>query len=213
MKTPSQKSIWDAIAPEWYEFKKIPSELSKKFLKKCSGKVLDLGSVSGRHLLKFKKEIELKTKNKFPKRKMYLIDFSKEMLKLAKEKAQKKKISAEFIQSNLSKLPFENNFFDYAICTHSLYCIPNKKSREKAVQERYRVLKFKAKTIISMWDKNSKRFIKRPKEIFINWQNKGKRYYYLFDEKEIYNLFKSRGFKIIWKDKPREMIVFVVEKI
>jgi len=51
----SQKQIWNKIAPEWHEYKTIPAEHTIKFLKKKSGKVLDLGSGSGRHLMKIKK--------------------------------------------------------------------------------------------------------------------------------------------------------------
>lgn len=200
MKTQNQQKVWDAIACEWHEFKKIPSELSKNFLKKCSGKVLDLGSGSGRHLTKIKKG------------KMYLVDFSREMLKLAEQKAKQKNIPAEFTQSDLSKLPFEDNFFDYCIFTHSLYCIPNKKLREKAVQELYRVMKPNAKILVSVWNKNSKRFIKKQKEIFVNWRNKGKRYYYLFEEKEIQDLFKKTGFKIIEDIKSEVNITFIAQK-
>ena len=51
----SQQKVWDNIAKEWHEFKKIPSKFSEEFLKKSIGKVLDLGSGSGRHLTKIKK--------------------------------------------------------------------------------------------------------------------------------------------------------------
>ena len=84
MKTPNQEQVWDNIAEEWHEFKQIPSERSRKFLEKCEGNVLDLGSGSGRYLIKTKKA------------KLYLIDFSQKMLDLARQKAEKQKIKAEF---------------------------------------------------------------------------------------------------------------------
>ena len=73
----SQQQVWNAIAEEWNSYKEIPSELSKNFLNSCSGKVLDLGSGSGRHLTKIKNG------------KMYLVDFSEKMIELAEKKAKK----------------------------------------------------------------------------------------------------------------------------
>jgi len=197
----NQEEVWNKIAPEWYEFKKTPAEHVIKFLKNTSGKVLDLGSGAGRHLAKVKNG------------KMYLTDFSSEMIKLAKKRAKEKKIEAEFFVSPLSSLPFEDNFFDYSICISALHCIEGEKNRKKSVEELFRVLKPNSKALIGVWNIKSKRFKNAPKEKFIKWQDKGKRYYYLYDEKEVHNLFKSVGFKIISSHNSEMMINFIVEKI
>ena len=197
----SQKQIWNKIAPEWHEYKTIPAEHTIKFLKKTSGKVLDLGSGSGRHLVNIKNG------------KIYLIDFSKEMLKLAEKKAKKEKINAEFKQANIWEIPYENEFFDFAICISALHCVEGEQKREKAVKELYRVLKPKAKAEIGVWNIKSKRFKNiKGKEKYVGWTDKGKRYYYLYDEKEIHDLFKKIGFKIISTHNSEMMINFVVEK-
>ncbi len=191
-----QKKLWDNIAPEWTKFKTRPIEHTKEFLKKQTGNVLDLGSGAGRHLQKIKNG------------KMYLVDFSKEMIKHAKEK----NIDAKFFISDITKLPFENNFFDAAICISSLHCIETKQKRKQATQELYRVLKPNAKAFIGVWNKNSKRFKNAEKEKYIDWKGMGKRYYYLYDEKEIHDLFKKIGFKIISTHNSEMMINFIVEK-
>jgi len=196
----SQQQIWDNIAQEWYEFKTKPAEHTLEFLKDKTGKILDFGSGSGRNLKKIKDG------------KMYLVDFSEKMIKFAKQKAKKNKIDAEFFISNLTKLPFSDNFFDFAIAVASLHCIKGQKNREKAIKELFRVLKPNAQAEITVWNKESKTFKNAPKEKYISWRNKGKRYYYLFDEKEIHNLFKSIGFKIKKKFEPRRKILFIVEK-
>jgi ubiquinone/menaquinone biosynthesis C-methylase UbiE len=196
----NQKEVWDNIAEEWDKFKQIPSEFSKEFLNKCTGNVLDLGSGSGRHL------------TKIPKGEMYLVDFSDKMIEFAKNKAKKIKIQAEFSVANLKKLPFENNFFDYSICISALHCI-SPKDHKKAVKEIYRVMKPHSKSLIGVWNFNSKRFNqKQGKEKLIKWTDKGERYYYLFTEDEVHNLFKNAGFKIISSHNSEMMINFIVEK-
>ncbi|MBI2056994.1 class I SAM-dependent methyltransferase [Candidatus Pacearchaeota archaeon] len=195
-----QQQIWNAIASEWHEYKTIPAEHTIKFLKKTSGKVLDLGSGSGRHLVRIKSG------------KMFLVDFSKEMLKLAEKKAKKEKINAEFKQANIWEIPYENEFFDYAICISALHCVETPEKRKKSVEELYRVLKKGGKAEIGVWNIKSKRFKNSPKEKYVGWTDKGKRYYYLYDEKEVHNLFKKIGFKIISTHNSEMMINFVVGK-
>jgi ubiquinone/menaquinone biosynthesis C-methylase UbiE len=199
--TKNQQQVWDNIAKEWHEFKEIPSEFSKEFLSKCTGNVLDLGSGSGRHLTNIKDG------------KMYLVDFSKEMIELAKKKASKMKIPAEFSVADISKkLPFQDNFFDYSISISSIHCLPPK-SHKKAVEELYRVMKSHSKSLIGVWNFNSKRFNqKQGKEKLIKWTDKGERYYYLFEEEEIHKIFKSAGFKILSIHNSEMMINFIVEK-
>jgi ubiquinone/menaquinone biosynthesis C-methylase UbiE len=196
----NQKEVWDNIAEEWDKFKQIPSEFSKDFLKKSAGNVLDLGSGSGRHLTKIKNG------------KMYLVDFSDKMIELAKKKAKKLKVQAEFNVANLTKLPFEENFFDYSICISALHCTAPK-DHKKAVKEIYRVMKPHSKSLIGVWNFNSKRFNqKQGKEKLIKWTDKGERYYYLFTEDEVHDLFKKAGFKILSSHNSEMMINFIVEK-
>ncbi|MBU2053051.1 MAG: class I SAM-dependent methyltransferase [Nanoarchaeota archaeon] len=196
----NQKQVWNNIAPEWFEFRQEPSWSAREFLKKQKGKIIDLGSGAGRHLMKIKNS------------KMYLIDFSPKMIKLAKKKAKEQNIDAEFKVSPMHKIPYENDFFDAGICFDSLHCIESEKQREQAVKELFRVLKPKAQALISVWNKGSKRFKNAPKEKLVGWRDKGKRYYYLYDEKEIYDLFKKVGFKIKKKISHNLKVEFIVEK-
>ena len=134
------------------------------------------------------------------------------MLKLAREKSKKLNIPAEFRQAKLSELPFNNDFFDFAICISALHCVEKEENRKKAIEELYRVLKKTGKAEIGVWNKNSKRFKNSPKNKYVNWRDKGKRYYYLYNENEIHDLFKSVGFKILSTHNSEMMINFIVEK-
>lgn len=195
-----QQKVWNNIAEEWSEFKTEPIYHVVDFLKKQKGNVLDLGSGAGRHLMKIKNG------------KMYLVDFSEKMIELAKEKAKKENIDAEFAVSDLTKLPYEDNFFDGAICSSTLQCVEGEKNREKVVKELFRVLKPGAQIEIGVWDIKSKRFKNAPKEKYVGWRDKGKRYYYLYEEKEVLSLFKKVGFKIKEKIPSYVSIIFVAEK-
>jgi len=206
MKTPSQKSVWDKIAPEWYEFKTKPAEHTLEFLKDKTGNVLDLGSGAGRHLIKIKKG------------KMYLADFSKKMIEFAKKRAEEKKIPAEFFVADLTKLPFENNFFDSAICIALLHCVEGESTRKKVIEELFRVLKHKGKALISVWNTNHPAFkrFKNKKEILLAWttgknkENRNLRYYYFYNEDEFLEDLKKTGFKILDLRDSKENTGYIV---
>ncbi len=199
----NQKEVWDNIACEWHKFKLYPSASATEFLDKSKGKILDFGSGSGRNLLGLKK---LKNKE------LYLVDFSKKMLRNAKERAKKIGIKMYTKVSELEKTDFPNNFFDAAICVAALHCIETKEKREDAIKELFRILKPNAKLEIEVWDKNSKRYKKAPKEKFIAWKDKGKRYYYFYEERELQEILEKVGFKIIERIPHKANIIFIVKK-
>lgn len=203
MKTPNQQQVWNAIAPEWHEFKIRPSEAATEFLNNSKGKILDFGSGSGRNLLKLKKS---------KSRELYLVDFSDEMLKLAEERAEKLGLKIKTIQSELEKTNLEDNFFDAAICVAAIHCIETEKKRNSALKELYRVLKPGAKAEIEVWNMNSIRFKNSPKEKFIAWRTKGKRFYYLYEKDELKKLLNKIGFKIIQELPHSANLIFIVEK-
>ncbi|MFW5846853.1 MAG: class I SAM-dependent methyltransferase [Nanoarchaeota archaeon] len=202
LEIPNQEQVWNNIAPEWHRHKEKPLKNVKEFLKNSQGKILDFGSGSGRHLIKFNNK----------KREYYLVDFSFEMIKLAEQKSKKLGINAKFKVADLTNLPYENNFFDFSICVSAIHCIPKEKNRKKAISEMYRVLKPSGKAYIGVWNIKSKRFRNKRPERLIGWTNKGKRYYHLYTKDEIEKELKEIGFKIL-EDKSSEMMInFVVEK-
>lgn len=187
MKQNNQEEIWDGIAKSWNEFRIKPIDEVVDFLKDKNGKILDLGCGNGKHFPCMNGEI-------------YGIDFSENMLKHAKEFAEKNNIKINLKKSSASDLPFEDNFFDSAIFVAVLHCIPEKENREKALKELFRVLKPRAEAWISVWDKNQEKFRSIGKETTIPWKSDGKehmRYYYLYDAVEFVNLLKKAGFEIL----------------
>jgi ubiquinone/menaquinone biosynthesis C-methylase UbiE len=182
----NQEDVWDEIAKKWKQYRVNPINEIKEFLKDKKGKVLDLGCGSGRNFIERKGL------------KFYGIDFSKNMVKIAGKRGYEK-----VLKSNAWEIKFPYNFFDYAIYISVLHCIPSKENREKSLAELARVLKPKARALISVWDKEQEKFKDKGKEIYLKWGfNDGKeesyveRYYKLYTKEEIIKLLKKH-FKII----------------
>lgn len=196
----NQEKVWDNIAEEWHTYKQIPAQHVKKFLDESSGKVLDLGSGSGRNM------------QNISGGEMYLVDFSKKMLDLAQERAKMEGIKIETKKGELFSVPYLDNFFDFAICISALHCIQGEENRKNSIKEIYRVLKPNGKALIGVWNVNSKRFRNKNKERMIGWTDKGDRYYYLYNEEEVHKAFEDVGFKIIETHNSEMMINFIVKK-
>jgi len=201
MKPPSQKQVWQKIAPKWHEFRKETQPEVIEFLKGKKGKILDLGCGNARNMIA-KKGI-----------KYYGIDFSSEMLEFAKEKVKKEKINAELVQSDISKLPYEDDFFDFAIFIRVLHGIEKIRHR-KILKELHRVLKSGGHALIGCWSKEQDRMKnKKPgKGHLVPWTINGEkvyRYVYIYELKELERVLKEIGFKIkkSWVKKNNWVVV------
>jgi ubiquinone/menaquinone biosynthesis C-methylase UbiE len=197
-----QKAVWNKIAEDWNKFRNHPDKAVEFFLKNKKGKILDLGSGSGRNFHAMNKKQEI-----------YAVDFSKKMLKLAEQNAKKLGLNVKTKKSETHKLKFPENFFDTTICWAVLHCIKEKKKRQKTLKEIYRTLKPKSQALISVWSRNSKRLKNKSKECFIPWttkeNSKQERYTYVYDYDELKKDLQEAGFKIIrfWKEKNINAIV------
>jgi ubiquinone/menaquinone biosynthesis C-methylase UbiE len=191
-KKPNQQQIWDNIAKPWktYVVKQIPAV--KNFLKNKKGKIIDLGCGTGRNMIPNKNIT------------YYGIDFSTNQLKQARKHIKLNNINAKLYKSKLNKLPtsFKDNTFDHGLFIASLHCIETKENRKKSLEEFHRVLKPKAKAILTVWNSTDKRFkhINNKGPIYMSWKENNiphMRYYYLYKKQELTNLVKSIGFKIL----------------
>ncbi len=187
----NQRDVWDSIAEAWEKYRKIPFQEFKKFIKSKKGLVLDIGCGTGRNLVKINGSY-------------VCIDFSINMLKLAK-----KKIKASFVLADASSLPFKENVFDAVIFHSVLHCL-KKKQRLSALSEMKRVMKPSSSAFISVWNKDSG-------EKLVSWTYKGKkymRYYYFFTKDELEKTLNKIGFKSIkvQLDEKEKNIIAIVEK-
>ncbi len=126
--------------------KKIVSKLTE-FLPE--GIIVDLGCGSGNLIVRLAK--------KFPNSEIIGVDNSSEMLKTAKERAEKKIKSRKikFKKGSANKLPFNDNSIDFVVSSLSLHHWINP---TEALQEIYRVLKKHGYLIIFDFRRNSRKF-------------------------------------------------------
>jgi len=196
--TESQEQVWDEIAGLWSQFRTKPYQDLKNFLKNKQGNVLDLGCGSGRHFKKINGII-------------YGVDFSQNMLDLAKKNAEEQGIHVKLTKAQAYELPFEDNFFDAVIFIATLHCIEKKEKRKKALQEVFRVMKPESQAILTVWSKNHQR-IKNLGDSFVPWTRDNKkymRYYYIYTEEEIKELLQEVGFKIISFAEDDDMVLVI----
>jgi ubiquinone/menaquinone biosynthesis C-methylase UbiE len=104
------------------------------------------------------------------------LDFSKNMLKYAKEDSQKRKIKALLVRANATMLPIKNDLFETVLYVAVLHVIKGKNNRKKSLLELKRVMKKGGYAIITVWNRDQPRFVKiKPKkESYVPWKYKGK---------------------------------------
>lgn len=197
----NQEQVWDSIAESWNNFRqKLSEEL--KYIDWKKGKLLDIGCGNCRNLLSFK-NLEL-----------YAVDFSSSMLKQAEKFCKKNNLKVNLKKSDMKKIPFRGNYFDYCLCLASIHHL-NKKEANIVLKEIHRILKTNGQCLISVWNKYPK-FILRKKETYISWKQKDKiyqRYYYLYSFFELKRLLLKNNFKMIKSGKIFDKnITFLMQK-
>jgi len=196
-----QKKVWDNIAESWDERERRMDPAMKDFIKRTHGKLLDLGCGSGRNFWRVREQ------------ELYGIDFSKEMIKFARENAKKKRIKGEFSVMEADELDFSDNSFEGVLCWTVLHCIESKEKRINVLKEIFRVLKPGGEALISSWGKNSPRLKNKGKESFVPWtvsdEKKEMRYTYVYDLEELEDDLIEAGFEIdkSWEDRNVNAIV------
>lgn len=203
----NQEKVWDKIAESWNSFRQSKFTDTKEFFESfCTsrkGRVLDIGCGNARNLLPF-------YESGFD---CYGVDFSSEMLKIAKQFCMKKKLKCTLKKADMRKLPFRNDFFDVCIMAQSLHNL--EKNPEKALEEMNRVMKKGSIGFVSVWNKWQKRFFFSKKDVIIPWK-KGKkiylRYYHLYDYFELRKMIRNAGFKILSSKPFHKNLVFIIKK-
>jgi ubiquinone/menaquinone biosynthesis C-methylase UbiE len=138
----SKKKYFDHHAHKWDElyYQSEPTQLTdliKRFQIRKGDWVLDVGTGTG-ILLPYLSKL---TGNEG---KLFALDFSTEMLSVARSKLPHSGI--EFINSDVGNMPFEDEIFDRLIC---FACFPHFGNKLKSLKEMSRVLKNGGKLFIA----------------------------------------------------------------
>ena len=112
--------------------------------------------------------------------------------------------SLNVLQSDITKLPFNDNTFDNIICIAVFHHLSNIERRMNCLKEMYRVLRLGGQVLISVWSKNqshNKKLNFNYGKNLVPWKsNKGIskcfRYYYIFRCKKLEDLFLESDFSI-----------------
>ena len=185
------RQVYNQIAPSWYNYRhhtRYRRELELLAAEWQSGNLLNIGCGHGADFLPFTANFEL-----------FGIDFSEEMIKLARKYGEKYRFSANLAVAEACELPFKDACFDHIIAI-AIYHHLKDEQRPLAFKELKRVLKPGGEAFIAVWNRWQPRFWSGRHEILQPWKTKEKtlyRYYNLFSYKELVNLAKGEGFKVV----------------
>ncbi len=202
--------IYNTIAKEWDVSRFEPSGIKMRMIKgvKTEMKTLDLGCGNGLMANAIMNQGGYYTG----------VDISKKLIELCKKKYASyiKTKQAEFVVADAMKLPFKNNYFDFAISISVMHHIPSDELRQKFMNELFRVLKNGATAKIDNWNLledwarnkfNIEKQLKNIKpghdagDVYVGWKATGKkdypRYIHIFSDSELRALARNAGFKNI----------------
>ena len=186
------EDVFNQIAPGWYNYRHhsiFTEELNRLAGRWQKGRLLNLGCAHGPDFIPFRDRFKL-----------YGVDFSDEMLRLAEKYSLKFNFIAELTLADIRQLPYPDNFFNWTISLATYHHIKGEQERLKALSELKRVLKPGGEAFITVWNRWQPGFWFKPKELYVPWRKKNKilyRYYHLFTYAELEKLSIKAGFKII----------------
>jgi tRNA (uracil-5-)-methyltransferase TRM9 len=186
------QDVYDRIAESWYNFRHrtiFQHELEDLAKRWKGGRLLNIGCAHGPDFPPFAPSFEL-----------YGADISGKMLELARKYAAKYNFRVNLAQADARQLPFNDNFFDWAIAVATYHHIEGDTERLKALKELYRILKPGGEAFITVWNKWQPRFWLSPKDTQVPWKSKDKtvyRYYHLFSYRELEKLARHAGFEVL----------------
>lgn len=208
----SVKYAFERIARDWDRLREKPWPVLRKFFEKYdylhlfqNDYLLDLGCGNGRHSLLFSD----KTNH------VIGVDFSLNLLKIAKKKADQQNIdNVSYVMADITLLPFKNEAFSSIIYLSTLHHIPMKMNRLKNLMDINRILKQDGYCLISVWRRWQKRFfwhffkqLFKPShsgefgDINIPWKKQDgvvvQRFYHLFSQKELKKIIQSLEFQLV----------------
>ncbi len=204
------KQTWNVLADSWTNLRVRPWEEALEFSKSIEkGPLLDIGCGNCRNLIPFL----------WKGLKCIGMDFSKGMIKQAKLFLKRRDLKTNLIIGDFRNIPLKSGCIPTIICNAVLHDIYLKKERTRSLIEMKRISKNNSKILLSVWNRNQKRFIwplirsffsGRFADIWVSWNYHGtiyKRFYHLYTKKELKNNLENIEFNVekMWEDKKRNI--------
>jgi SAM-dependent methyltransferase len=175
------KMIYETIAESFSDKRYTNWDWIDNFIKNIpyNSNILDIGCGNGRNM-------------KYNNYNFYGVDNCPKFIEMAKL------ISSNVYLSDMTQLPFEDNYFDAIISIASFHHLSTIERRLKCLEEIYRVLKPGGEILLSIWSINQSHNKKLDNKFKYGdnivpfkdnkGNNIGNRYYYIFQINEIYNI-------------------------
>ena len=168
--------------------------------------VLDIGCGNGRNMTEFNSEITS----------IFGIDNCEKFVKICNDRG------LNVIYSDMSQMPFKDNYFQYFLSIASFHHLSTIERRIQTLREINRIARVGAQMLISVWSFKQPENTPQSKKIkgygdnFVQWNKYGKiydRYYYIFKVDEITRLFNQTGWKVISHNWEYGNEVFIITKL
>jgi len=163
--------------------------------------ICDVGCGNGRNMM-------------IPEYKFIGIDNCRAFIEICRSK------KLEVVEANMTKIPFQNDYFDAIICIASFHHLYTDIAKIECLLELKRIIKNNGKILISVWSKNqpkkTRRIFKNYGHNFVKWNKFGEeydRYYYIFSNIELKNLFRKAGLIILSNEYDCGNEIYVLTKL
>jgi ubiquinone/menaquinone biosynthesis C-methylase UbiE len=178
------KNVYENIANSFSDTRHAPWKWIDDFITsyQYNSNILDIGCGNGRNMIN-------KNYN------FYGLDNCNKFVELSKI------ITPNVVLSEMTSLPFQDNYFDAIISIASFHHLSTIDRRNECLKEMYRVLKPNCKILLSVWSINQSHNKKLNNKFvygsnIIPWKDNkgnimGNRYYYIFQINEIYNIINK----------------------
>lgn len=201
--------VFDEIASSYSYLRskpwsKVIEELLPYIKNHTERPIADLGSGSGRHSIPLA----------FKGYRVVAMDLSYRMISILLSKAKKRKIDdkIDLLVGDILFMPFRDRVFNAVILIAVLHHIPQAEIRKEVLKNIKRKLIENGVILITVWSLIQPRYfikaiidyiigkVNEFGDILIPWHHRGKkllRFYHLFRKREIINLVKESGYKLI----------------
>ena len=193
------KDVYEVIAKHFSVTRVFTWDWIRSFIEKLENNstIYDIGCGNGRNM-------------NFPNQNFIGIDNCCNFIDICKRDGK------NVINSNMTKIDLPDNSADAIICIAAFHHLSSIENRIKALNEMRRLIKPNKKILLSVWSINQPKktrvtFNKYGNSI-VKWNNIYERYYYIFNNNEIKQLFKIANLKLVQHNYDCGNEIFILTK-